>query len=742
MLRSNIHEERYEQLLDSNAINFYRTRRLNLYYHHWSQITQTQQQFQLNWRLAIIHREKTIRLNYFRTWLHKGQMKLIENEHNIIAERYYFKCLIRSAWMKWRAIIEEVHNDQHLEQIALQFYYHTLERRVLSSWKLYVIHCHYMKQKYAQANRFYLEHKGREIYYYWKRLTRIHKERMLVVNKKFEQCQRNNIRRVFRLWKMNVDDEHFEREQIILTDNHYNRLLQRKVLLAWNRKINNQSVKNAENEAKLYEHIRQKNLHRMYQVYTHWKQLRDEHLHEKLFLSRAQTYYEKKTLVRCLQQWKEQYNSDMHLKLLERRALWFDRMRLSGRYYYQWKYFYGNEQQLKEKKQNALLFWSIQLQKQFFVQWLLYVNERKRKKARYAEATQIRHDALIRDSLRKFLAYTDHARQRRQASFIHKQVFLHHDRNALAWKYYCKWKNYVEDALKRKHITHSLNVIHTNKHQTKPSAKIAVALVRFDNSPPKIVNRPRPRKPSFLSESFHTVETTTATTDTYDPTKITATSRGSPQSPSQNILFALATTSDQQHTSLPHSIHSPFVKFKQSKSGETNSPISSSRLLDFDHHQHQSASSDILLLPPSAFELNHSHNDDEPPFSSRTAASTKKSLQQQQLHRPSSVQPTANSKYEFAGFKHRKKTPDITLSFKTKEKKNLLQTKHRLENYIRNKEKLKRLKFQLTNLQSVSDQNNTQILEQELRQLSALVIYEKSQLSNVLQNVDSHMTSN
>ncbi len=61
---------------------------------------------------------------------------------------------------------------------------------------------------------------------------------------------------------------------------------------------------------------------------------------------------------------------------------------------------------------------------QYFLNWLIYISERKRKKARYNEATHRRHDELIRNSLRQFLVYTDHTKQRRQALFIHQQVYV------------------------------------------------------------------------------------------------------------------------------------------------------------------------------------------------------------------------------------------------------------------------------------------------------------------------------
>lgn len=82
------------------------------------------------------------------------------------------------------------------------------------------------------------------------------------------------------------------------------------------------------------------------------------------------------------------------------------------------------EQKSHEQKQHALLFWAIQLQKKVFVHWLIYLSERKRKKLRYNQATQQRHDELVRDCLRQFLVYTDHTKQRRQALFIHQQVYV------------------------------------------------------------------------------------------------------------------------------------------------------------------------------------------------------------------------------------------------------------------------------------------------------------------------------
>jgi len=303
------------------------------------------------------------------------------------------------------------------------------------------------------------------------------------------------------------------------------------------------------------------------------------------------------------------------------------------------------------KKRRALIFWALQLQKKCFLKGLIYITERKRKKARYNEATHHRHDELIRNSLRQFLIYTDHTKQRRQALFIHQQVYLYHDRNALASKYASKWRAYVKESIARKQQTQRLI-----KRNINPNP---LDLVKFNNSPPQITNRPRPRKPAFLSGSF-----STSTVNIKES-----------QIPTTNIR----TPSPSPPPTIDHSLHSPFVSVKQK-----DAPI---------------------LLPPSAFQIDS--NEIKMPLSSRRITEDKISIP----HRSYSTQPSTN----------------ILIN-----KDNLLDVKQRLEIYLNNKTKLKRLRQQLSNLSP--SQIDTQ-LEQQCQQLTAFIASEKIHLTNVLQNL-------
>ena len=94
-----------------------------------------------------------MRERFFNLWLNRAHSRLIENEQQvnnddflksftslsciqIVAERHYIRSILVRAWLAWRQIIDDRHNEERSERIAVQFYYHNIERRVLHAWKL------------------------------------------------------------------------------------------------------------------------------------------------------------------------------------------------------------------------------------------------------------------------------------------------------------------------------------------------------------------------------------------------------------------------------------------------------------------------------------------------------------------------------------------------------------------------------------------------------------------------------
>ncbi|CAF1291492.1 unnamed protein product [Rotaria sordida] len=194
LLHANITDERYEKLLEKQADDYYRLRYLRIYYMYWKVQTRIHERYQMNWRIAIIHEEKTIRQKIFNTWLNRAHSKLIDNEQNIVAERHYFRTIIVRSWLIWRQLIDQRHNEERFERIAIQFYYHTIERHVLNSWKLYIQHCRYMKQMYHESEHFYLQHRGKTIFFQWLNKARHRRRLMIIINERFNRIQRNTLR--------------------------------------------------------------------------------------------------------------------------------------------------------------------------------------------------------------------------------------------------------------------------------------------------------------------------------------------------------------------------------------------------------------------------------------------------------------------------------------------------------------------------------------------------------------------
>lgn len=54
----------------------------------------------------------------------------------IVAERHFFRTILTRAWTSWRQLIDDKHQEERADRLAIQFYYHSLQRQVLNAWKI------------------------------------------------------------------------------------------------------------------------------------------------------------------------------------------------------------------------------------------------------------------------------------------------------------------------------------------------------------------------------------------------------------------------------------------------------------------------------------------------------------------------------------------------------------------------------------------------------------------------------
>ena len=125
----------------------------------------------------------------------------------------------------------------------------------------------------------------------------------------------NFIRQYFRQWRANIEEEKDDRQLTQYAIDHYNRVLKRRILLAWNNEMIQQVLIDNENEMKLNQYKQEKNHLTLQIIYQKWKQITNEQLRHRFLHQRAQRFYEHNLLKKIFSQWKQQHHDDMRIKV-------------------------------------------------------------------------------------------------------------------------------------------------------------------------------------------------------------------------------------------------------------------------------------------------------------------------------------------------------------------------------------------------------------------------------------------
>jgi hypothetical protein len=120
---------------------------------------------------------------------------------------------------------------------------------------------------------------------------------------------------LFRQWRDHVQEEKDDRQLTQYAIDHYNRILKRKVLLAWNNEMIQQVLIENENEMKLNKYKQGKNHQSLQIIYYKWKQAANEHLRNGFLDQRSRRFYEQNLLRKYFSEWREQHHFDMRIKV-------------------------------------------------------------------------------------------------------------------------------------------------------------------------------------------------------------------------------------------------------------------------------------------------------------------------------------------------------------------------------------------------------------------------------------------
>ena len=312
---------------------------------------------------------------------------------------------------------------------------------------------------YREGERFYLEHRGKHLFHFWLRKARYQRHLTTIVHERLLRVQRNTLRSCFRQWRSLVTEEKDQRQLDEQALDHYHRLLKRRVLLSWHNEMIQQISRDNENQIKLHQYLDGKHHQLIELIYLRWKNVTDERRRDQILCLRADRHFEEKLLRKTFDIWKEE--NDFYRRIRVKHRCLTDEFHVASlglvdgttgslvrsnandqSYFCFMETTMARGTTFSRTKTSSPSFLGVAITTtgkinllfdfiknssvclQCFVQWLIYLTERKRKKMRYNEATHRRHGQLLQDCLRQFLIYTDHTRQRRQALFIHQQVYV------------------------------------------------------------------------------------------------------------------------------------------------------------------------------------------------------------------------------------------------------------------------------------------------------------------------------
>lgn len=122
-------------------------------------------------------------------------------------------------------------------------------------------------------------------------------------------------RQCFRQWRETIREEKDDRQLAQYALDHYNRVLKRKVLLAWNNEMIQQISIENENEMKLNKYKEEKNLLSLQMIYHRWKNVTNERTRTRFLNQRAQRFYEHNLLRNIFSLWREEHQLNMRIKV-------------------------------------------------------------------------------------------------------------------------------------------------------------------------------------------------------------------------------------------------------------------------------------------------------------------------------------------------------------------------------------------------------------------------------------------
>jgi len=474
-------------------------------------------------RMAILHNDELIRRRFLRFWRQRAQKKLHERELEVVADDHHSLGLLRMAVVRWREFNREMKESRTVQRSSLRHYYIHLLKKTWTAWQQFVHHRQVKWQKRVRADLHYQRRLLSLVISAWKNHQMHVQAAKAHCDSKLQTHNLSRLRSAFESWKQNVKENKQERQNKHVAKTFLSQTLLSKCFSCWREFSTQHAVKKWQQWQRVQDIQQKLEKDKLHRAFRAWKSFTRKSAHDKSLKRKAEKHHNKALVSKAALAWKSYVHLCFRIKILQRQSMWLHNRRITAAFFNKWKKQHHAAVQEKRHTVLALWHWSVNLQRKAFYAILEYTIARKRKAVRIARALDERRNRLLRTGVTRWMKVGFHLAAERSRLAEERQLEAAHSVHQCVYRCAMHWRRITAKRVRQRGgrprprpvikakpdwPVSSLSGTARSVPSVQPSAHI-MDLNRIVSEAFK--ERPRPRKPDYLRESFDLTKITMAT---------------------------------------------------------------------------------------------------------------------------------------------------------------------------------------------------------------------------------------
>ncbi|XP_046851455.1 protein SFI1 homolog isoform X2 [Xenia sp. Carnegie-2017] len=363
-------------------------------FYRWLQEHRLQMDVQTLRRIAILSHMERLTKKFFLVWSTRTRETLRENSLLEQADSNFTIRLKSKCFEVWRNYVETVKRCSQRMCVAIQHQNRKITFLCWTNWRTFVVKKRDKWRLLMRSDFHYRRTVLKKILEIWKLYCKHWREVKTLVEGKKQIKDVKTVGLLFERWRENARYFKLGKENHHMSVQHWTKKCFEKIFTAWRIYAFKHSRKKLEQFNKIS--AVQKKLERGYRhrVLVAWKRQHLLKLSSKKKSEKAEEYWKRRVLERCLDVFKKKRFQAYRKQALHQHCMVFHNERIVASHWKFWHIKFRERVQFVKMSHMALWLWSFTLQRKTFVSWIIYTKEKKRKKAAVNQALERRRAYL------------------------------------------------------------------------------------------------------------------------------------------------------------------------------------------------------------------------------------------------------------------------------------------------------------------------------------------------------------